>query len=86
MAIFVALWKGWVIPGSTLTTLIKQWDQRLREAHERERDWKKAHDRQQEVAATAVDQTEALLESFDVLEKYIRAVPAAAKVLEAEHE
>lgn len=76
-ALFVALWRGWLIPGSTLDRITRQWEERLAEAQKREQDWKAAHDQQAELARTAAEQTGELLGSFEVLESYIRATPAA---------
>jgi hypothetical protein len=70
---FLALWRGWIVPGSTLDRLTTQWEARLREAHDREQSWKTAHDRQQDIALTATHQTGQLLESFGVLEVWVRA-------------
>ena len=85
--IFVAIWRGWLIPGSTLDRITKQWEARLQEAHQREADWKTAHDRQQEIAGTAVAQTGELLKQFGVLENFIRATPTAiAQLRSLSHE
>lgn len=76
-AIFVALWRGWLIPGATLDRITKQWENRLAESHQRGDDWKTAHDRQQEIAATATAQTGELLKQLGVIESFIRATPSA---------
>ncbi len=82
-AIFVALWRGWLIPGSTLDRITKQWESRLTEASQRGDDWKIAHDRQQEIAATATAQTGELLKQLSVIENFIRATPSAIVRLHA---
>ena len=75
--VFLAIWRGWLVPGPTLDRITKQWEDRLVEAYQREVDWKTAHDRQQQIAHTAVNQAGELLKQFGVLESYIRATPDA---------
>lgn len=81
--LFLALWRGLLVPGSTLDRLTKLWEERLREARNREDSWKTAHDKQQDVARMAAQQTQELLESLGVIEVFIRGNPSAREQLRA---
>jgi hypothetical protein len=76
-ALFLALWRGWVVPGSTIDRLTAMWEARLKEAHEREQAWRVAHDLQTQISHVATTQTGELMQSFAVLESYIRSTPDA---------
>lgn len=88
VVLFTALWRGWLVTGPQVDKLTKrydneierlerQWTERLTEARERERAVWVAHDRQAELARVSTAQTGELMQSFGVLEQYIRATPAA---------
>lgn len=99
-ALFVAMWRGWLVPGSRaekelarltaswerrLVDLTTQWDDRLREAHEREEAWRAAYGVQAEISRVTTAQTGELMQSFGVLEQFIRSTPAAIATLQRLH-
>jgi hypothetical protein len=99
-ALFVAMWRGWLVPGSRaekeitrltatwerrLADLTTQWDDRLREAHDREESWRAAYSVQTEISRTSTAQTAELMQSFSVLEHFIRATPSAIATLQRLH-
>lgn len=86
--LFTALSRGWLYTGKSvrdlkeqhaaqLTELRDQWNARLSESQEREQAWREAHNLRAAQAATATAQTAELMQSFGVLEQWIRATPAA---------
>lgn len=86
--LYVALARGWLYTGrsvqdlkdehsSKFSALGEQWNARLTEAHEREDSWRLAHNVQAEISRTAANQTNELMQSFGVLEQFIRATPEA---------
>lgn len=76
--LFYALWKGWLVPGSTLDRITKQWEDRLDEAREREREWRTVSEHERETSRIAVEQVSALMDGLKTVEHYVRAIPAAA--------
>lgn len=94
--LYLALARGWLYTGrsvqdlkdehaSKLTELREGWNARLREAHERENDWRAAHGVQVEISRTATAQTGELMQSFGVLEQFIRSTPAAIAAVQRLH-
>jgi len=62
--LFLALWRGWVVPGPTVTRLEASWRERAAEAREREREWRRAHDSQEQISRMAVGQTERMVSAL----------------------
>jgi citrate synthase len=96
--LLVAVWllmTGRLVSGRTLdrlqdqwnaekSALTKQWDDRLDEAHQRERDWKAAHATSEEIRANVAAQMDRLSVNSEAAARVITALPVVSAARSAD--
>lgn len=71
----IALFKGWLVPGTTVDRMTRQWEQQLADAKQETTEWRAAHGVSEAARERALLHSGELLETARTVERLLLALP-----------